>query len=125
AGSIDPPSGHWPWVLAILGSTGLFAAALGVLLGLAKSRPTTIALAGVALSSYLFFLGGGFTTIAFLPGWLQALSRVVPTRYAIDALRQALFYEGSAGLAHNVLVLCAFALGALVLGAAALRRSVR
>ena len=124
-GWLAPTAGHWPWLLAILGSTAVVAAALGVLLGLVKGRPTTIALAGVALSSYLFFLGGGFTTIAFLPGWLQSLSRLVPTRYAIDALRQALFYQGNAGLAHNVLVLFAFAAGALVTGAVALRRSVR
>ena len=58
-------------------------------------------------------------------GLAPGLSRLVPTRYAIDALRQTLFYQGSAGIAHNLLVLCAFAAGTLVVAAAALRRSVR
>jgi ABC-type transport system involved in multi-copper enzyme maturation permease subunit len=124
-GTVTPPAGHWPWLFAILAATAVLASALGVLLGTIGGKPTTIALAGVALASYLFFLGGGFTTIAFLPGWLQTLSRAVPTRYAIDGLRQALFYAGTAGLVHNLVVLCAFAAGAVVAGAVALRQSLR
>ena len=67
---IAPPDGHW-WALLILTVTGLLSVSLGSLLGVALKRSTTVALAAVILASYLFFLGGGFTTIAFLPNWLQ------------------------------------------------------
>ena len=62
---------------------------MGVLFGSALRRSTTVALTGVTVASYLFFLGGGFTTIAFLPAWLRTLSRAVPTSYGIDGMRQA------------------------------------
>ena len=65
---VDPPTGHWPPFLAMLAVTAVLSAALGVLLGIVLRRATTVALAGVTVATYLFFLGGGFTTIAFLPG---------------------------------------------------------
>ena len=67
----------------------IFAASVGVLFGSALRRSTTVALTGVTVASYLFFLGGGFTTIAFLPAWLRTLSRAVRTRHGIDGMRQA------------------------------------
>jgi ABC-type multidrug transport system permease subunit len=122
---VHPPPGHWPPFVAVLLATAVFAAALGVLLGAAVRRATTVALAGVTVSSYLFFLGGGFTTIAFLPQWLQTLSRVVPTRYGIDGMRQSLFYPDLTGVSTDLVVLCAFALATVGAGVLALRRSIR
>jgi len=122
---VHPPHGHWPPFLAVLLATAVFAAALGVLLGAALRRSTTVALAGVTLASYLFFLGGGFTTIAFLPSWLQALSRLVPTRYGIDGMRQSLFYPDLIGVPGDLIALVGFALVALAASAVLLGRSVR
>jgi ABC-type multidrug transport system permease subunit len=122
---VHPPPDHWPPFVAVLLATAVFAAALGVLLGAAVRRATTVALAGVTVSSYLFFLGGGFTTIAFLPQWLQTLSRAVPTRYGIDGMRQSLFYPDLTGVSTDLVVLCAFALATVGAGALVLRRSIR
>ena len=108
---IHPPPGHWPPFLGVLLATSVFAAAVGVLLGAAVRRATTVALAGVTVASYLFFLGGGFTTIAFLPAWLQTLSRAVPTRYGIDGMRQALFYPDLIGVRPTCSPSPGFALG--------------
>src|SRR5262249_19693258 len=41
-GVVDPPPGHWPPFLAVLAATAVFAAAVGVLLGSALRRPTTV-----------------------------------------------------------------------------------
>ena len=98
---------------------------MGVLFGSALRRSTTVALTGVTVASYLFFLGGGFTTIAFLPGPLRALSRAVPTRYAIDGMRQALFYPDLHGLATDLLALTVFAALAVGAGVLALRMETR
>jgi ABC-2 type transport system permease protein len=124
-GTIDPPPGHWPPFLAILLTTAVLAAAIGVLLGAALRRSTTVALTAVTVSSYLFFLGGGFTTIAFLPAWLRALSRAVPTRYGIDGMRQTLFYTDLTGVPTDLLALSAFALAALLASVVVLGKSVR
>jgi ABC-2 type transport system permease protein len=124
-GNIDPPAGHWPPFLGVLVATAILSAALGVLIGATLRRSTTVALVGVTVSSYLFFLGGGFTTIAFLPAWLRTISRGVPTRYAIDGMRQSLFYPDLEGLTTDLLVLGGFALSALACSVLALRRSAR
>jgi ABC-2 type transport system permease protein len=122
---VRPPAGHWPPFLAVLLATAILATAIGVLLGAAVRRSTTVALAGVTVSSYLFFLGGGFTTIAFLPAWLRALSRAIPTRYGIDGMRQTLFYSDLPGVATDLLALGGFARGALAGSVVVLGRSVR
>jgi ABC-type multidrug transport system permease subunit len=124
-GSVDPPPGHWPPFLAVLFATAVLAAAIGVLLGAALHRSTTVALTGVTVSSYLFFLGGGFTTIAFLPAWLRTLSRGVPTRYGIDGMRQTLFYPDLTGVPTDLFALGGFALAALAASVVVLGRSVR
>jgi ABC-2 type transport system permease protein len=124
-GTIDPPLGHWVAFLGVLAATVILSSGLGVLLGVAFRRSTTVALAAVILSTYLFFLGGGFTTIAFLPGPLRALSRAVPTRYAIDGMRQALFYPDLHGLGTDLLALTVFAGLALGAGVLALRMETR
>ena len=121
-GTIAPPHGHWPPFLAILASTAVLSAAVGALLGIVLHKASTVALAAVTIASYLFFLGGGFTTIAFLPEWLRTLSRAVPTRYAIDGMRQTLFYPDLKGVAVDLVVLCMFAGVAVLAGVFALGR---
>jgi ABC-2 type transport system permease protein len=124
-GTVNPPSGHWAPFLGVLGATALLAAALGVLVGVVLRRGTTVTLAGVIVATYLFFLGGGFTTIAFLPGWLRTISRAVPTRYAIDGMRQTLFYPDLKGVTTDLAALGAFALAAAAASVLALGRSAR
>jgi ABC-type multidrug transport system permease subunit len=75
------------------------------------------------VATYLFFLGGGFTTIAFLPAWLRHVSDFVPIRYAIDGMRQALFYPDLHGVATDLMVLSATAAVAVAVGAVMVRRS--
>jgi hypothetical protein len=80
-------------------------------------RSRLVALAAVLASTYPFFLGGGFTTIAFLPAWLRDVSKVVPTRYAIDGIRQALFYPDLQDFGHDMAVLLGFAAASSLIAA--------
>jgi ABC-type multidrug transport system permease subunit len=73
-------------------------------------------MAASVLATYLFFLGGGFTTIAFLPNWLQVVSSFIPTRYAIAGMRQILFYPDLIGVQHDLTVLIGAALGSVIPG---------
>jgi ABC-type multidrug transport system permease subunit len=115
------PAAHLAPLAAVLAVTAVVAAGIGVLLGSFVPHPSTVALVAITVASYLFFLGGGFTTVAFLPGWLQAASRAVPTTYAIDATRQALFYPDLRNVATDLLALCAFAVGGAVAVGVAVR----
>jgi hypothetical protein len=80
---------------------------------------------GLNASVYLFFLGGGFTTVAFLPQWLQIASRFVPTSNANDGLRQALFYPYLNGFKTDLLVLTGSALLSVILASIMLSRAWR
>lgn len=122
---VSPPANHWPALIVLITATALCASGLGAVLGSLLHGSRVVAMAASVLATYLFFLGGGFTTIAFLPNWLQVVSSFVPTRYAIDGMRQILFYPDLIGVQHDLTVLIGAALGSVILGSFALRRSWR
>ncbi len=122
-GVITPPADHWPALAALFVATGLCASGLGATLGSLIRGARTVAMASSVVATYLFFLGGGFTTIVFLPAWLRNLSAVIPIRYSIDGMRQALFYPGLEGLNTDIAILVGTALAAVVAGSIAVRRS--
>jgi ABC-type multidrug transport system permease subunit len=96
---------------------------MGAILGTILRGTKNIAMASSLLATYLFFLGGGFTTIAFLPGWLQTISAFNPFRYAIDGMRQALFYPDLIGLPTDLTILVGTAIAAIFVGSIVVRRS--
>lgn len=122
-GTIAPPADHWPALIAIFAATAMFAAGLGAAIGATMRGTRNIALSACVLATYMFLLGGGFTTIAFLPDWLRQLSSLVPARYAIDGMRQALFYNTLDGIPGDLTVLCLAALISCLLGSFFVRRA--
>jgi ABC-type multidrug transport system permease subunit len=123
--AISPPAGHWPALICLFCCTGLCAAGLGAVLGSVMRGTRNIAMASSIFATYLFFLGGGFTTIAFLPRWLQRLSLFDPIRYSIDGMRQALFYPDLRGLGADLAVLIGTAAATVVIGSVMVVRSWR
>lgn len=121
-GALRPPAPHWPALVALLGATALMSAGLGVLLGTVVRQSRALTVMGLNLASALFFLGGGFTTVVFLPPWFAAIAHLLPTSYAIDGLRQALFYPDLRGVGRDLAVLLAAAACAVACAALALRR---
>lgn len=122
-GIIAPPLNHWFALIAIFSATAICASGLGAIVGIIFRGSRTIAMASSVIATYMFFLGGGFTTIAFLPEWLQTLSSYIPMRYAIDGMRQALFYNTLDGITKDLTVLCFTAVVAVVIGSYLVRRS--
>ncbi|MGH7203173.1 MAG: ABC transporter permease [Candidatus Levyibacteriota bacterium] len=122
-GLFTPPANHWPALLSIFVATAVCAAGLGAIVGTALRGSRTIAMAASVLATYMFFLGGGFSTIAFLPDWLQTISSFIPMRYAIDGMRQALFYNTLDNIGKDLTVLSLTAIVAVFIGSFMLRRS--
>lgn len=123
SGLISPPAGHWPALALIFLATAVCAAGLGAVLGATLRGARAVSMAATVVCTYLFFLGGGFTTIQFLPAWLRHLTTFVPIRYAIDGLRQTLFYPGLYGFGTDMLVLLGTAAIAMFAGGAFVRRA--
>ena len=122
-GFVSLPIGQLPALFGILVGTALCASGTGAIIGSLARGTRYVALLSSITATYLFFLGGGFTAIEFVPWWLRNLSAFVPTRYSIDALRQALFYPNPVGLPFSLLALAAYAVLCVGLGALILRRS--
>jgi ABC-2 type transport system permease protein len=122
-GVLRPPPGRWPVVTVILVATAIGSTGLGVVVGLVTRRLTTTVLLGVNVASASFLLGGGFTTIAFLPPYIQHIAAVVPSFYAVEGLREALFYAEMPTLARNLVVLLATGALSLLIGVWMLARS--
>ncbi len=121
-GIMSPPPAHWPAVIALFACTAACASGLGAALGVLLRGSGNIALASSVLATYLFFLGGGFTTIAFLPDWLQAVSAFDPMRYAIDGLRQSLFYPELTGFGLDLAALLGTAAFSVAAGTLVMQR---
>jgi ABC-2 type transport system permease protein len=122
-GVLRPPPGRWPVVAVILVATAVGSTGLGVVVGLVTRRLTTTVLLGVNVASASFLLGGGFTTIAFLPPYIQHVAAVVPSFYAVEGLREALFYAEMPTLVRNLAVLLATGALSLLVGVWMLARS--
>jgi ABC-type multidrug transport system permease subunit len=122
-GMIAPPAGHWPALGLVFLATAMCAAGLGAVLGATLRGARAVSMAATVICTYLFFLGGGFTTIQFLPTWLHRMTAFVPTSYAIDGLRQSLFYPGLHGFGADMRVLLGTAALAVVAGGVVVRRA--
>jgi ABC-type multidrug transport system permease subunit len=108
---------------ALLVAVTLTAVGLGTLLGIAIRDERLVTMVGLNGAVYLFFLGGGFTTVAFLPDWIQTASRFVPTSYAIAGLRQALFYPDLVGFGRDLAVLSGCAVVSTLVASVMLARA--
>ena len=122
-GVIAPPANHWLALVTLFVATALSASGMGAIVGTFLRGTKNIALAASLLAIYFFFLGGGFTTIAFLPQWIQIISVFNPFRYAIDGMRQALFYPDLTGLSTDLTVLVGTAVVAVFFASIVVRRS--
>ena len=122
-GFISLPIGQLPALFGIFLGTALCASGIGAIIGTLIKGSRYVAFLSSITAIYLFLLGGGFTTIELVPKWLQTLSAFIPTRYSIDALRQALFYPNPTGLPFSLLVLAFFAAACVGVGAFLMRRS--
>ncbi len=124
AWNLPLPSGsHALALLALLLAVTLATVGMGTLIGVALRDTRLVTMTALNVACYLFFLGGGFTTVAFLPDWIQAVSALVPTSYAINGLRQALFYPTLIGFGRDLSVLVGCAALSVALASLMLTRA--
>jgi ABC-2 type transport system permease protein len=71
----------------------------------------------------LFFLSGALYPLENLPSWLRALSLVDPLTYGVDGLRGALLGISTLGIPLNLLIIGAFSVLMVYLGAWSFERS--
>jgi ABC-2 type transport system permease protein len=104
---LDVGSTSWIGLALVFLATGAAMAPIGILAGAA----VLVMKRGQVISGTLVYLmtilAGMVFPISVLPDWLEALSALIPLRYAFDGARQALF--AGSGWEDDVLALIAFA----------------
>ncbi len=123
-GLLRPSGWYWLETLGIVALIALMTAGLGAAVGARARAFAPVAMVGINLSIWLFFLSGGITVAAFLPGWVQAIGSFTPTFYGVHALEMAIFYGSTDSLGRDIAVLVATTVVTLTLGSLSLRRSV-
>jgi ABC-2 type transport system permease protein len=104
---LDFPQADWGGAVAVLAISGIALSSLGIL---SAALVMVIKRGDVVVGLGVFALGlfsGAVFPISVLPGWLQPIAEVMPTRFSFDGLRDALF--GGSGWSDDVAVLCLFA----------------
>jgi ABC-2 type transport system permease protein len=91
--------------------------------GLALSRDRLMGI-GQAITMPLFFSSNALYPERLMPGWLQAISKVNPLSYEVDALR-GLLIGTPAHLALDAVVLVGVTIGGVIASATLLPRLAR
>lgn len=88
---VDLSQASWPAFVVMLLLTSAAMGSIGILAGalvLVIKRGDTLASTAIFAMG---MLGGALFPISVLPGWLQPLAHIVPTRFAFHGLRTAIF----------------------------------
>jgi ABC-2 type transport system permease protein len=111
------------WMLAVI---AVLDAVLGTVLGLFVSAFAQTEFQAVQFMPAVVLpqvlLCGLFVARDALPPVLHAVSNVLPLSYAVDAMERVTLDSGVSSEVRDLLVIAAFTVGALALGAATLRR---
>ena len=124
AGIVRPAGIGWLTSLLVMAVYAVAAAGIGTAIGASVQRFMPTALISLSVSIYLFFLSGGIAVAAFLPTWIRSIAHLVPTFYAVHAMQNAVFYDSTADLGRDLAVLAGTAILAVLVGTAALGRSI-
>lgn len=122
AGYFHPTGLYWLSTLLTMALVALASAGGGVLLATLARREARVIAISTNLTSYLFFLSGGITVVAFLPQVIQVIARFIPTYYGVHALQMSVFYSSTDQLFRDTAVLAITAVVTVGLGAWAFRR---
>jgi ABC-2 type transport system permease protein len=104
-------------VVAILASA-LFSTFSLIIASLVKTRERFMGV-GQLLTMPLFFASNAIYPLSMMPGWLQAVARVNPLTYAVDAMRGLMIVGGVStyGVGWDLLVLFAVMIALVLIGA--------
>jgi ABC-2 type transport system permease protein len=120
---VDLSRASWAGGFLVLLAAALALLGLGIALGalvVAFKRGNNIV---AFVSVILGFAGGAFFPLAVLPGWLEFIGKLLPTRFVFDGVRAALF--AGSGWGGDALVLLGYSVIGLPLALWAFSTALR
>ena len=104
----------WAGFVIVLIASGVALASVGVILGALVLVLKRGEILTGAVTFAMGLVSGAFFPVEVLPSWLQAIGSVMPTRFAYDGLRSAIFEGG--GWSGDAIALFVFAIVGLPIG---------
>ncbi len=108
---LDLSNTDWAGFFAMLITTAVAMSTIGI----ATAAVVLVLKRGNALAGLVIFAmslaSGAFFPVSVLPDWIEAIGKVMPTRFAFDGFRSALFV--GSGWENDALLLAAFSVTAL------------
>jgi ABC-2 type transport system permease protein len=90
---------------------------LFIWIGVLVKKPETTQIAGMLVTFPLMFASSAYVPIASLPGWLQAVAKVNPLSYTVDAARGFALGDASFGALTKSVLIAAGLAAVSILGA--------
>ncbi len=113
-------------LVALMLILGIFSfIGLGILISAAVSAQETAMTIMMTLTFPMLFLSGAFFPIQQMPGFMQAVSKVLPMTYAVQALRKVIVLgAGVSAVSTDIIVLAAFGAVMLIIAIPVFNRMV-
>jgi len=105
--------GNWGLYLLVIFLVAVLFSSLGIIFGLLAEKFDHIATLTTFVITPLVFVGGTFTSNAFLPPLLREIAQFNPMFHMIDAFRYSYAGHGDAPLGPSLLIVAALAAAAL------------
>ncbi len=97
---------------------------LFIWIGVLVKKPETTQIAGMLVTFPLMFASSAYVPIASLPGWLQALAKVNPLSYTVDAARGLALGNPSSGALGKSILIATILAAVSILGATTAYRRI-
>lgn len=112
AGSINPLGLFIALVVVFLLGIGFAALSNGFAILLQREEPLVVI--GNLMTMPLLFFSTAMVPESFLPPWMAYIATINPIHYAVEGVRDAMQGNWDSALGINILVVTAFAVGALI-----------
>ena len=93
-------------------------------IGVLVKKPETTQIAGMLVTFPLMFASSAYVPVASLPGWLQALAKVNPLSYTVDAARGLSLGNPSSGAFGKSILIATVLAAVSILGATTAYRRI-
>jgi len=93
------------WLIPFLILGPMLFASLGMLVGTVAKNPETAGVIGNIVTFPMMFLAGTFFPLSMMPGYLQAIARILPLFYVTEGLNNVMVYNNIPNALIDIAVL--------------------
>lgn len=119
-------NGSWLLVALIVLLLTIASVGIGLILSAISEDESTYSELSMMTILPAMFVTGVFFPVASIPAWIRPIAYIYPLTYANNAIRQVMLIGATLGeVAHNLIILIAFAIGLYLIGSWLFNKTAR